>query len=366
MAGIIDGYDFHSLEAQKYWSFPSTWSAERIAAEEKAAIFSGNYIGSRKVDGAFYKFVKDGEGNMELLGRAKSKVTGDYLDKLGHVPHLHEYFKALPNGTCLLGELYFEDNEGSNKVTTIMGCLEPKAVARQESGPKLSYYIFDILAYDGISYMKKPVEERFAALSQLFHAPFVNVAKPLKTVELWQCLQDTLSSGGEGIVITKVGSLYSPAKRPARQTIKIKKELAQNLYVVIVGANPPTREYKGKEIEEWTYWEYQRTGEKAKGFFYFDYSTGVPIEPVTKAHFYGWAGSLKIGAYKDGDLIQIGSLTGLTDEVLSNWKSYVGKVASITAMQIMDTENKGLRHARLIKWEDSFNPSEATYEKIFL
>ena len=78
---MIDNVDFHNLPVQKYWSAPSSWTPERRKQEVQNAIFSGDYIGSRKMDGAFYQFIKDNEGHMELIGRSKS-VSGDYLDKI--------------------------------------------------------------------------------------------------------------------------------------------------------------------------------------------------------------------------------------------------------------------------------------------
>ena len=39
------------------------------------------------MDGAYYRFIKDMDGNMRLQGRSKS-VSGDYLDKLAWVPQL--------------------------------------------------------------------------------------------------------------------------------------------------------------------------------------------------------------------------------------------------------------------------------------
>ena len=66
----IDNIDFHELAPQKYWSFPQSYTGN-AKEETRNMIFSGDYIGSRKMDGAFYKFVKDMDGNMELLGRSK-------------------------------------------------------------------------------------------------------------------------------------------------------------------------------------------------------------------------------------------------------------------------------------------------------
>ena len=179
MKNFIDGVDFHNLEAQKYWSMPSTWDNERKKQEVEGAIFSGDYIGSRKMDGAFFKFIKDEDGSMELIGRSKS-VKGDYINKIGHVPQLMPFFDELPNGTCLIGELYFPNNEGSNHVTTIIGCLEAKARERQDKGDKLHYYVFDVLAFDGCALYKKNIENRveiLSHLSRLYTAPYVEYAK---------------------------------------------------------------------------------------------------------------------------------------------------------------------------------------------
>ena len=80
MKNFIDGIDFHELTPQKYWTPPASWAPDRKKDEVYNAIFSEDYVGSRKMDGAFYKFIKDEDGNMELIGRSKS-VSGDYLDK---------------------------------------------------------------------------------------------------------------------------------------------------------------------------------------------------------------------------------------------------------------------------------------------
>lgn len=365
MKNFIDNVNFHTLEPQKYWSTPSTWTPERKKQEVHNAIFSTEYIGARKMDGAFYKFLKDEDGNMELLGRSKS-VSGDYLNKIEWVPQLHNFFNDLPNGTCLLGEIYFPNNEGSNNVTTIMGCLKEKAIARQEAREKLHYYIFDVLAYDGKSYLKKPIEDRVEELILCWRAYGENYhewAEYFEGVELWNRLQTILANGGEGIVITKKGTCYQPGKRPARQTFKVKKELQETIDVVILDKNPPTRIYSGKDILNWKYWENVRTGEKLEGALYKNYNEGETIEPVTKTYWNGWAGSLVIGVRKDNKLIPIGSLSGMTEEVLSNWESYKGKVAEVTAMEIMKTG--GLRHPKFVQWRPDLTAKDTDWYRIF-
>lgn len=353
--------NFHNVEVQRYWSFPSSFKGDK-AKETKNMIFSGDYVGSRKMDGAFYKFWKDEEGKMELIGRSKS-VSGDYINKIGHVLHLHEFFNSLPNGTCLLGEIYFPENEGSSNVTTIMGCLEQKARDRQEKGMKLHYYVFDVLAWDGKSLLKETIQTRISYLDKIDFMPYTIKAVYYEGEELWEELQSILSNGGEGIVITKKGTCYQPGKRPARQTLKVKKELQETIDVVVLGANAPTRIYTGKEIESWRLWENLQTNEKIEGLFYKEYSDGAPIEPVTKNYWHNWAGSLIIGVRKDDKLIPIGSLSGMTEEVLENWQKYKGAVAEITAMEVLSTG--GLRHPKFVSWRPDLRASDTDWYRIF-
>lgn len=356
--------NFHDLEPQKYWTFGASAKVDP-KVEAKNMIFSGNYIGARKIDGAFYKFWKDKNGNMELLGRSKG-VGGDYLNKFDWVPQLHEFFNELPNGTCLIGEIYFPGNEGSNKVTSIMGCLKEKAIQRQEVGAKLHYYVFDVLAWDGQSYLDKVVEDRIEQLIigwRAYPSQYVEWAEYFEGKELWDELQKILASGGEGVVITKKGTCYQPGKRPARQTLKIKKELSETLDCFFTGRiSAPTRLYTGTAIQSWQYWENIKTGEKLQGALYINYMDGEPIEPVTKPYFLGMAGSLEIGVLRDGKVYPLGWLSGLSDEIKSNYKDYKGKCIEVGAMQF--TDDKALRHAKMIQFRPDLNITDCTWDKL--
>ena len=389
MSMIIDGIDFQNAEAEKYWSFPKSFKGDP-KEETRNMIFSGNYIGARKMDGAYYRFIKDMDGNMRLQGRSKS-VSGEYLDKLDHVPHLISYFENLPNGTCLLGEIYFPKNEGSSNVTTIMGCLVPKAIERQEKGPKLHYYIFDVWAYAGKSKMNTKIEDRVRLLDDMYNdwaddanherypgVAYVEFAGYWTGKDLWELLQKTLSIGGEGIVMTKMGTIPSPGKRTARKTLKVKKELTENIDCFFTGrGTAPTRLYTGKEIGTWKYWQDIRTGAKVEGALYNEYRDGATIEPVTKSFFYGWAGSLEIGVlrkhtigdndgllcpeYPEYRIFPIGFLSGLEDAVKADPNAQRMKCIEVTAMEILETG--GIRHAKLERFRPDLAPTDCTYEK---
>lgn len=363
---IINNTNFNELESEKFWSFPKN-TKQNPKVEMKNMIFSLDYLGSKKIDGAYYRFIKDFEGNYVLQGRSRG-VGGSFLNKINHVPHLHTFFDSLPNGTCLLGELYLPEKEGSSNVTTIMGCKEDKAILRQKDDKnKLHYYIFDVWAFDGKSMLDVTAAERFSLINS-FYAEYVDSCIEFATYkegkELWELLQKVLFSGGEGVVITKKNSTISPGARTARKTLKIKKELEETIDCFFTGKfTSPTREYKGKDIINWKYWENIQTGEKQEGLLYTEYYKGAPLEAVTKPYFYNFAGSLEIGLIKDNKVFPLGLLSGLPEEIKMNPLEYKNKVIEIMAMEIL--ESKALRHAKMIKFRPDLTIEDCSYSKVF-
>ena len=371
---MINGIDFYNLEIEKYYAPPNSWSEEKRRDNAISKIFSGDWVGAQKRDGAFYAFICDEDGNRFLRGRSKS-VSGEYLDKYELVPQLHPFFESLPKGTCLLGEIYLPRDEQAKTTTSFMNCLPEKAIKRQQKEEdKLHYYIFDILADEGKSLIDTAAENRFNLLSSYQHTYGENYhewAQYYEGKELWNRLQELLADGYEGIVITRKGATYKPGKRTNQDTLKVKKELQDTIDCVVIGANPPSKLYTGKEIESWPYWFDEMTNTKVEvtdftnpqKSMYKLYVDGAPVIPVTKNWFYGWAGSLKLGAYKDGKLVEIGNLSGITDEVKENWRDWVGKVIEVTAMEVMDTG--GLRHPKFVGERIDKAPTECTWDSIF-
>ena len=372
MSYVIDNVDFHNdVEAMKYWSFPASWEQAKRKEFVNQAIFSRDYIGAHKKDGAFYKFLKNMNGEVELIGRSKG-VGGDYLNKIGHVPHLYEFFNSLPCGTCLLGELYFPDQEGSRYTTTIMGCKEDKAIERQKNH-HLHYYIFDVLAYDGEVLIDKPIIERIKYLDYLSDITVIGfetdieIAKYYEGKELWDKYMMILDDGGEGVVISLKTGSYLPGKRKAKHTLKLKKELQETIDCVILDKESPTKEYSGKDIENWQFWVDRNNKRLPVKIRYYDYQNGEAITPVTKPYYYEWAGSFLIGLKKeDGKYYPIGTISGLTDEMKMNWHNYIGKVVEVTAMEFNYTDGKfsGLRHPKIIQMRDDKKKSECVWEQV--
>lgn len=369
--GKIDNIDFHELPAEKFWSFPKSYKKD-IKEETRNMIFSGEYTGSRKMDGAYYRFIKDMDGNMVLQGRSRG-VSGDFLDKYDWVPQLHPFFENLPNGTCLLGEIYFPENEGSSNVTKIMGCLMQKARERQEKGDKLHYYIFDVWAFNGESFLEKKIEDRVNKLIDIeaeYVSEYVEVAAYFEGNELWEQLQLILENGGEGVVITKKGTIPEPGKRKARKSLKIKKEISNTIDCFFTGkGTEPTKEYTGKELETWPYYINTITNERLEvKEHYREYMTGSPIIPVTKPYYYGWAGSLEIGVVKGDKVIPIGLLSGLSDDLKSRPAAQKGKTIEVSCMELQyhdDGRQPGLRHAKFIQFRPDKDWKECKWEDIF-
>ena len=376
---IIENIDFYNLESMKYYSPSTSWSTEKKKENAMNKIFSGEWYGSQKRDGIFCMCGKNPENEIFLRPRAKN-TKGEFVNKVEWVPQIHWLLNALEPGTVLLGELYLPRDEQAKKSTALMNCLLPKSLARQaDPEDKLHLYVFDILADAGESYLNMKAIDRFLCLSDYekrYSGLCVEWAEYKNGKELWDLLQNLLADGYEGVVITHQDAPYQPGKRSNKVSLKIKKELQDTVDCIMIGANPPTRIYSGKEIEVWDYWFNTYTNEKVLASEYLAqnhstiygfYVDGGPVEPVTKNWFYGWAGSWKLGAYKDGKLVQIGSLSGLTDEQKENWKDYINCVCEVAAMEISENQEggKGLRHPKLISIRDDINSADCTYERIF-
>ena len=382
MTGYIDGYNFKELEPMKYFAPPASWSDEKKQNSAHSKIFSGEWLGSQKFDGYFAKLVKDEDGNVGLYSRSRN-VNGEFPEKHEWVPHLQPFFETLPNGTCLLGELYLPNSPGSKNITSIMGCLKEKAIERQTKGEKLHFYVFDCLAWEGKSNLSMRFEDRVDELNLMWRAgyenEYVSFAQYLSGKDLWIMLQEVLARGDEGIVITHKDGKYEPGKRPSKTTLKIKKELKQTIDCFFTGVgSAPTHIYTGKEIETWQYWENDISGAKMMGDYFKDYQSGAAIIPVTKGYYHGWYGSLEIAVFKhkigskckindvvyeDTEVFPIGWLSGLTEEMKANPKKYAFKPIEVTAMEYDDLSHT-LRHGKMIGWRADLSLKDCTLEKI--
>ena len=367
----------------RYWSHPSSVPAERRKQEIKNAIFSGEVLGARKVDGYYERLIKDEDGNCFMVARSKN-VHGEATEKLAWVPQIHDFMGSLPNGTVLLSECWLPGDEGSKKITSLLGCLKDKCIARQEKGQKLHFYIFDVMAWAGEDFTKIPFIDRIEYLHLISHAyihDYIEWAQYYEGAELWDKLQQYLAEGYEGMVIMRKDAPVYFKRTPARVSFKVKKEIAETLDCFFTGkATPPSKDYQGKEIESWQYWIDQDTDERLPigNHYYEAFMDGKRYIPVTKPYYLHYAGSLEIALVKPADgrcritpdsewvdglnIVPIGYLSGLTDEIKMNYKDYAGRVIEVGAMELNDTG--GLRHAKMLGWRDDKTWQECTLDQL--
>ena len=260
---IIDNFDFWDMPAQNYYSFTSAFKGNKKEKAEELCL-SEKYYGSRKMDGSWNMLIKDMDGKFHLRSR-KESVNGGFTDKAEWIPQICENLAAVPNGTVFIGEIYFPNNEGSRKITSVLNCLKDKCLDRQKKGEYLHYYIFDVVAWNGKSMIETEFADRISYLTQpsLQNLEYVDLAQYVRGQALLDLWSSVIEAGGEGIVITREDCHYLCGKRTAWMTLKMKKELAEPIDCFVDGDyKPANRLYDGNSMETWAYWENYKTGEK--------------------------------------------------------------------------------------------------------
>lgn len=354
---------------------------------------SGEYFAQLKKDGYWYMFEKT-ENHSYLFSRTTSAVTGTLAEKSANVPHIMEIMNHLPAGTIIIGEIYYPGKR-SKDVTPIMGSLPEKAIERQKNEYGfLHYYIHDMIRYNGKDLTSFGASIRYNLLKEVYNKYslgnyFVNDVVVIELAErvddnIQEFVADALERGEEGAVLKKKTAPYTPGKRPAWDTIKIKK--TDTCDAVCMGFAGPTVDYTGKEIETWPYWmcfynpkdsKEDEHGESTDWIrmpvnsYYEEYKKNPDLwHPVTKAFYYGWVTSMKIGAYDENDkLVEIGTVSsGLTEELQANaakqpWK-YFNKVVKLAGME-KDREAKTLRHFYFKGFHEDKNPLDCRLNEIF-
>ena len=336
---------------------------------------NGEYFLEEKIDGAWYQFVKT-DNFSYLFGRTVSKTTGILTEKGGNVPHIVDAFSCLPAGTIIIGEIHVPGGT-SNDVTHIMGCLSAEAIRRQQKEGNIHYYCHDILAYDGVSLVNEGAETRYRILQAIWNLhsldsyDFLRLAEKIEE-NLEAEVSRILKAGGEGAVLKKRNAPYTPGKRPAWDTIKCKQ--MDSIDLVITRTIEATKEYTGKELNTWEYWEeVMNNGKIYIGRYLDDNGQAMiktPMKPVTKPYALGWHTSIGIGAYNDeGKLVELGTVSsGITDEMRRQMtetpENYVGHVCSLDCMSI-DRKEKTLRHPVFKCMRDDKNPHECLINEVF-
>ena len=194
--GKINGFDFLNMEAQKYWSMPSSYDMNKKKDTVNNIIYSNEFV------------VKDDEKNVFM--RARSACVNGWICKQDWLPQLSDFFEALPRGTVLVCEVYIPGGT-SKTITTILGCTKERAIKRQEDNKYLRLSVFDVLCWHGMALYDKPIVERIKYLDQVraINHPYVDVVDYWYTPdEIHSHWLEILAAGGEGVVLTRKDNHY--------------------------------------------------------------------------------------------------------------------------------------------------------------
>ena len=348
-------YDkFKKMQPMKYYE---PGGLEHSKAKDMIANKNNEFIALEKLDGEWARVIIM-EDEILIQSRSISKVTGIYGDKTLHVPHIvEELLEKFSAGTVLLGELGFEDrSKTSRDVGSILRCLPPKAIHRQEK-EKLHLFVFDCLADSGIDLTQASFEERFKSVrSSIPYGTKYIFSVKYSEKDFMKMAESCWEKGGEGIVIMRRDSMYNPGGRKSWDSLKVKKKLGE-IEAKVVDFIEPKQHYEGSEIASWKYWASADNGEPMEwknpfGEDYLEMTDGM-MYPVTKPYYYGWKNGIVVEY--EGRTIKVSS--GLTDydrewlassaakEMLDSGKLY----AAITGMEL--TEDS-IRHPVLVRLRD--------------
>lgn len=374
-------------------------------------------------------------GYCRVFSRRISKKTGFYVENTDSLPHIRETDAPALGGTILDGEMFI-DGLPFKEVSSTLNCLWDKAVERQIEKGFITFHAFDILFYRGIDLRKFPLHRRkyflHVVIEELQHpyikeveyhkcgadsdfgSLFNDISKRLNGADyteylievqsnretypnLWQCLEDktpltprayyelVVSTGGEGVMVKPIDGKYYHKR--GWEYSKIKKFLTREL--VVLGFDSPTKEYTGKEVKKWAYWEHKTTKKKVMGNFYGDKS----YEPVTKFYFNNLVGNLLLGVFilpeeyekipnnkkgivydpdelgidydTDYILMHVCECSGFDDEVREYFTTHqnemIGSVVEVKANEIFRDSGK-LRHPRYMRRRFDKSAEECTWE----
>lgn len=361
---------------------------------------SGEYFAQLKKDGYWYMFEKT-ENYSYFFSRNESVETGTLTEKSANVPHIMDVLNHLPAGTIIIGELYYPGKR-SKDVTPIMGSLPEKAVERQQGEyGYLHYYIHDMIYYKGKDLTSYGASIRYDLLKSVYELnlfdsytihgeQFIELAERVDE-NIQEFVAEALENGEEGAVLKKKTAPYTPGKRPAWDTVKIKK--TDTCDAVCIGFSNPTKyysgkldvgvNYSGKEADSWPYWviEHWLYQEDNAPYIISEEKVNIGTKecvrspafktvPVTKAYYYGWKTSMDVGAYdKDGNLIKIGSVSsGLTEAMQcaagNNPEVFIGKTVKLAGME-KDHKEKTLRHFYFKGFHEDKPASDCLIDEIF-
>jgi ATP-dependent DNA ligase len=340
----MEQIDFASFASAVGVMKPNSAKKEDAKAKQKldALLDDPTYALEEKIDGCHYKMI------------GYRFFSTENVEKTDNFPHLKEFFQKLKMFNLIVdGEIHYP-GKTSQYATHVTGASASGAKHFQEQNGYIHYTIFDILRTPKANWtLRNTYIERRKLLQYLYDtfigstplAEFIHLS-PMTLDGKRQFLEEILNAGLEGGVLKKLDSQYIMGKKPMWQWMKIKQEDDTDL--VIMGFEPAKVDYTGANLETWLFWK--------------------PINgvdrPVTKFHFFGWIGSVVLGAYVNGVLTRICTASGISEELRKDMTEdqdkYVGRVARVTYME--KTDDGYPRHPALKNIHEDKSPQECIWE----
>ena len=324
-------------------------SAVQEADEEKLDFYYNNdqWVAEEKFDGerATLHFI---EGSIRAFSRYISKKSDWYTENTDSFVHFRDFmlhnFEEFPkrfDGTILDGEFKMLDAKEFAESSSILSCNWDEAQRRQKRmGKNMSYYAFDILFLKGEDLRSKSFCERKKILQEfleILNCPEMIFVKYVSKNKQ-EYYEEIVANGGEGIMLKNLNMPYEHKR--SKWMVKVKKYGFWDC--VVIGFEPPTKEYTGKNLKEWEYFE--------KG------------KPVTKFWFNKWIGRMIFGVYKDKTLVEVGRCAGFSDSLREkmslNPEKYIGKTVVVKANGIISNKTGSLRHPRYARFRKD-KPAES-------
>lgn len=180
---------------------------EPMAATMTSRAFDDkNWIFEFKQDG--YRLVTYCDGREVRL---KTRKLKDYTTKF---PEIVAAFQNWKHTAILDGEVVAINEQGKDDFHAL------QSHSKNKKTPIL-YFVFDLLWYDGKSYMDQPLLQRKKQLEKILPASPVLVYHPYISGKGIPAYKMAQQEGLEGIVAKKKDSLYQPGRR-TKQWLKIK------------------------------------------------------------------------------------------------------------------------------------------------
>lgn len=219
-------------------------SDEWVAQEKKNAVRAKLHIGF--------------EGS-RIDGRTRSDLTCLYIEKTESFPNLGEICAPSIEGTVLDGELEFAANpeiviDGKKSIGTLsatmalMSALPEKAIRAQELQGFISYFVFDIVRFQG-KLLQASFKNRYRLLQKLFENfddQFIPAGLELlpTTLEKERLYDEVCARGGEGIILRHINNVYEPGKR-VWSTLKHKKTYDYDCFITGYSESEKGRKFEG-------------------------------------------------------------------------------------------------------------------------